>query len=103
MLLLYTSLIVATHTKHAFFVVARDPADIPWGDMGVDYVIDSTGVFTTIPKAEAHIQVSIHLVLVIRPCFIVFVSYFHFFDYRVAQRRLSLLHHLLTPPCLSWV
>lgn len=24
----------------------RDPADIPWGDEGADYVVESTGVFT---------------------------------------------------------
>ncbi|TMX04059.1 hypothetical protein EJD97_011759 [Solanum chilense] len=32
----------------------RDPADIPWGDLGADYVVESSGVFTTIDKASAH-------------------------------------------------
>ncbi|KAM0948688.1 putative glyceraldehyde-3-phosphate dehydrogenase (phosphorylating) [Dioscorea sansibarensis] len=32
----------------------RDPAGIPWGDFGVDYVIESSGVFTTLGKASAH-------------------------------------------------
>ncbi|CAM9198399.1 unnamed protein product [Choristocarpus tenellus] len=34
---------------------AMNPADIPWGSKGADYVCESTGVFTTTEKAEAHI------------------------------------------------
>uniref|UniRef100_A0A2C9UIP0 Glyceraldehyde 3-phosphate dehydrogenase NAD(P) binding domain-containing protein n=1 Tax=Manihot esculenta TaxID=3983 RepID=A0A2C9UIP0_MANES len=32
----------------------RDPAEIPWGNYGAEYVIESSGVFTTIDKASAH-------------------------------------------------
>ncbi|XP_024965443.1 glyceraldehyde-3-phosphate dehydrogenase GAPCP2, chloroplastic-like [Cynara cardunculus var. scolymus] len=32
----------------------RDPATIPWGDFGADYVVESSGVFTTLDKASAH-------------------------------------------------
>ncbi|CAL1409374.1 unnamed protein product [Linum trigynum] len=32
----------------------RDPADIPWGDYGAEYVVESSGVFTTIDKAASH-------------------------------------------------
>ncbi|KAL2897114.1 Glyceraldehyde-3-phosphate dehydrogenase GAPCP1 chloroplastic [Bienertia sinuspersici] len=31
-----------------------NPEDIPWGDYGVEYVIESSGVFTTLEKAAAH-------------------------------------------------
>lgn len=34
----------------------RDPAEIPWGDFGVEYVVESSGVFTTIGKASAHLK-----------------------------------------------
>jgi len=34
----------------------RNPADIPWGDLGVDYVIESTGLFTHSDLAGAHLD-----------------------------------------------
>ena len=33
----------------------RDPAQIPWGEMGVDLVIESTGIFTDAEKARGHL------------------------------------------------
>merc|ERR1712180_340872 len=34
----------------------RDPANIPWGSAGAEYVVESTGVFTKTVAAEAHIK-----------------------------------------------
>eukprot|EP00252_Welwitschia_mirabilis_P019169 TRINITY_DN4375_c0_g1_i2.p1 TRINITY_DN4375_c0_g1~~TRINITY_DN4375_c0_g1_i2.p1 ORF type:complete len:298 (-),score=67.95 TRINITY_DN4375_c0_g1_i2:306-1199(-) len=34
----------------------RDPAEIPWGEYGAQYVVESSGVFTTIEKASSHIK-----------------------------------------------
>ncbi|PQQ13639.1 glyceraldehyde-3-phosphate dehydrogenase GAPCP1 chloroplastic [Prunus yedoensis var. nudiflora] len=35
-------------------VSKRDPAEIPWGDYGVEYVVESSGIFTTVEKASLH-------------------------------------------------
>jgi len=34
----------------------RDPGQIPWGDLGVELVIESTGLFTDAEKAAAHLR-----------------------------------------------
>ena len=34
----------------------RDPAKLPWGDLGVEYVFESTGLFTSKAKAGAHLK-----------------------------------------------
>src|SRR5712691_3203676 len=36
-------------------LTAKDPATLPWGAMGVDIVLESTGIFTDADKARAHI------------------------------------------------
>lgn len=41
--------------KEISVFAARDPKDIPWGSVGADYVVESTGVFTTVDTASAHI------------------------------------------------
>lgn len=34
----------------------RDPAKLPWADLGVEYVLECTGLFTTKAKASAHLK-----------------------------------------------
>ena len=45
----------------------RNPADLPWGDLGVDVVIESTGIFTSKEKASAHLEGGAPLVVVSAP------------------------------------
>lgn len=45
----------------------RDPANIPWGDLGVDIVIESTGFFTAADKAKAHIDAGAKKVIISAP------------------------------------
>jgi glyceraldehyde 3-phosphate dehydrogenase len=45
----------------------RDPVNIPWGAEKVDYVIDSTGVFTTLEGAQKHIDAGAKKVIITAP------------------------------------
>jgi glyceraldehyde 3-phosphate dehydrogenase len=45
----------------------RDPSNIPWGAEGVDFVIESTGIFTTLAGAQKHIDAGAKKVLITAP------------------------------------
>ena len=45
----------------------RNPEDIPWGEAGADYVVESTGVFTKQADAERHIQAGAKKVVISAP------------------------------------
>jgi glyceraldehyde 3-phosphate dehydrogenase len=45
----------------------KDPAQLPWKDLGADYVIESTGLFTDAAKAKAHITAGAKKVIISAP------------------------------------
>jgi glyceraldehyde 3-phosphate dehydrogenase len=53
--------------RHIEIFSKTNPADIPWGDLGVDYVIEATGRFTEAEKARAHIDAGARKVVISAP------------------------------------
>jgi glyceraldehyde 3-phosphate dehydrogenase len=49
------------------FLSERDPADLPWADLGVEVAIESTGLFTKRPDAEKHLQAGAKKVVISAP------------------------------------
>ena len=64
-----------SHTDDAIIVDGReikvlqvkDPATLPWGDLGVDIVLESTGLFTDADKARAHVDAGAKKVIISAP------------------------------------
>ena len=53
--------------KEVKALAERDPANLPWGDLGVDIVIESTGVFRSREKVQPHINAGAKKVIISAP------------------------------------
>lgn len=45
----------------------KDPSKIPWGTLGAEYIVESTGVFTTVDKCQPHLQAGAKKVVITAP------------------------------------
>src|ERR1043165_4681837 len=59
--------LIVNGDKVRCIMATKEPAQLPWKDLGVDYVIESTGLFTDAEKAKGHIAAGAKKVIISAP------------------------------------
>ncbi|MCR4330409.1 MAG: type I glyceraldehyde-3-phosphate dehydrogenase [Patescibacteria group bacterium] len=53
--------------KEVIFLSEREPSKLPWGDLDIDIVLESTGIFTSYEKSKVHLEAGAKRVVVSAP------------------------------------
>src|SRR5881394_1960848 len=59
--------VLVVNGKEILVVSAKEPAMLPWKQLGVDLVIESTGLFTDVDKAKGHLAAGARKVIITAP------------------------------------
>jgi glyceraldehyde 3-phosphate dehydrogenase len=59
--------VLVVNGKKIHVVSAKEPAQLPWKQLGVDFVIESTGLFTDVDKAKGHLAAGAKKVIITAP------------------------------------
>ncbi|MGC9064860.1 MAG: type I glyceraldehyde-3-phosphate dehydrogenase [bacterium] len=58
---------IVVNSKRVKVLAEKDPANLPWKDLGVELVVESTGLFTDASKASSHIKAGAKKVIITAP------------------------------------
>lgn len=63
----YDDILVINGDKTKCLLASKEPSQLPWKELGVDYVIESTGLFTDVEKAKGHLTAGAKKVIITAP------------------------------------
>ena len=63
----HDDVLIINGDKTKCLLASKEPSQLPWKDLGVDYVIESTGLFTETEKAKGHLAAGAKKVIISAP------------------------------------
>jgi glyceraldehyde 3-phosphate dehydrogenase len=63
----HDDVLIINGDKTKCIIASKDPSQLPWKDLGVDYIIESTGLFTDSEKAKGHLAAGAKKVIITAP------------------------------------